>query len=162
MWLHPSPWPMGNLCWSLDRQGEGQATGGTYQLRYRGVAEAHTFLQNRSNNIRDFPPLFPSFSDEKHLEWWPERPKQDVIAAYAEAWRHNLLFLVNNVPVSDGQPKKVAVSVLGGFVAQLIHAIVASWPMGLRARLLKPTSLSSARFTKRFREGIKAVSLQVL
>lgn len=43
---------------------------------------------------------------------------------------------MNNVPVSDAEPKKVAVSFLRGFVAQLIHSTVALWPMGLRARLL--------------------------
>lgn len=51
-------------------QGEGSANGETKQLWCRGVADArgHMFPQNRNNNIRDLPPLFPSlpWGDEKH------------------------------------------------------------------------------------------------
>lgn len=128
--------------------------------RYQGP---HVPLKNRSNIIRDIPPLFPSLprSDEKHriLSGDQERLEPDVIAASAEAWRHNLSFPVNNVPGSDGEPKKVAVSFLRGFVARLIHSTVALWPMGPRARLLKPafyflsaSPLCSERFNIRFRE----------
>lgn len=57
------------------------------------------------------------------LDWWPEWRELEVIAASAVVWWHNLSFPMNNVLISDGVPKKVAVAFLRGFVAGLITLV---------------------------------------
>lgn len=94
------------------------------------------------------------------LKRWPESPGPDVIAASAEAWRHNLSFLVNNVPVSD-----VPVKTSGSFCSQRVCGSANTLNCGFmtdgpegqapETNFLSACPPCSAGFNIRFRKDIK-------